>query len=111
MSELASSQEHSSAANAADERQRGGLVSDSVLTDVVEGVLVVTINRPEARNAINTETAVAIGEAMDRLDDDRSLVAGVAFSVLSVMRSRLPLGWWGGWPARRWPPAPGPTRP
>jgi enoyl-CoA hydratase len=52
-------------------------VSDSVLTDVVEGVLVVTINRPEARNAINTETAVAIGEAMQRLDDERSLVAGV----------------------------------
>jgi enoyl-CoA hydratase len=52
-------------------------VSDSVLTDVVDGVLVVTINRPESRNAINTETAVAIGEAMERLDDDRSLVAGV----------------------------------
>ena len=52
-------------------------MSDSVLTDVVDGVLVVTINRPEARNAINTETAVAIGEAMERLDDDRSLVAGV----------------------------------
>ena len=52
-------------------------MSDSVLTDVVDGVLVVTINRPESRNAINTETAVAIGEAMDRLDDDRTLVAGV----------------------------------
>ncbi|MGZ8750555.1 MAG: crotonase/enoyl-CoA hydratase family protein [Pseudonocardia sp.] len=52
-------------------------MSDSVLTDVVEGVLVVTINRPDARNAINTETAVAIGEAMARLDDDRMLVAGV----------------------------------
>ena len=52
-------------------------MSDSVLTHVVDGVLVVTINRPEARNAINTETAVAIGEAMERLDDDRSLVAGV----------------------------------
>jgi enoyl-CoA hydratase len=52
-------------------------MSDSVLTEVVDGVLVVTINRPEARNAINTETAVAIGEAMDRLDDDRSIVAGV----------------------------------
>jgi enoyl-CoA hydratase len=52
-------------------------MSDSVLTDVDQGVLVVTINRPEARNAINTETAVAIGEAMERLDDDRSLVAGV----------------------------------
>jgi enoyl-CoA hydratase len=52
-------------------------MSDSVLTEVDQGVLVVTINRPEARNAINTETAVAIGEAMERLDDDRSLVAGV----------------------------------
>jgi enoyl-CoA hydratase len=52
-------------------------MSDSVLTAVDQGVLVVTINRPEARNAINTETAVAIGEAMERLDDDRSLVAGV----------------------------------
>jgi enoyl-CoA hydratase len=52
-------------------------MSDSVLTEVDQGVLVVTINRPEARNAVNTETAVAIGEAMERLDDDRSLVAGV----------------------------------
>jgi enoyl-CoA hydratase len=52
-------------------------MSDAVLTDVVDGVLVVTINRPEARNAINTETAVAIGEAMDRLDTDSSLVSGI----------------------------------
>lgn len=52
-------------------------MSDSVLIDIVDGVLVVTINRPDARNAINTETAVAIGAAMDRLDDDVSLVAGV----------------------------------
>ena len=48
-----------------------------VLTEVVDGVLIVTINRPEARNAINTETALAIGEAMDRLDDDTSLVSGI----------------------------------
>jgi enoyl-CoA hydratase len=48
-----------------------------VLTDVVDGVLVVTINRPEARNAINTVTAEAIGEAMDLLDNDPTLVAGV----------------------------------
>jgi enoyl-CoA hydratase len=50
---------------------------DAVLTDVVDGVLVVTINRPDARNAINTETAVAIGEAMDRLDGDPTLVSGI----------------------------------
>lgn len=49
----------------------------SVLTEVVDGVLVVTINRPGARNAINTEAALAIGEAMDRLDDDPSLVSGI----------------------------------
>ena len=35
------------------------------------------INRPEARNAINTVTAEAIGAAMDRLDEDPTLVAGV----------------------------------
>ncbi|NJC71862.1 crotonase/enoyl-CoA hydratase family protein [Planosporangium thailandense] len=52
-------------------------MSDSVLTDVVDGVLVVTLNRPDARNAINTETAVAVGEAMDRLDSDPSLVSGI----------------------------------
>ncbi len=52
-------------------------MSDSVLTDVAEGVLVVTINRPDARNAINTETAVAIGAAMDRLDEDTALVSGI----------------------------------
>jgi enoyl-CoA hydratase len=48
-----------------------------VLTAVVDGVLVVTINRPTARNAIDTLTAVAIGEAMDRLDSDGSLVSGI----------------------------------
>jgi enoyl-CoA hydratase len=52
-------------------------VSDSVLTDVVDGVLVVTLNRPDARNAVNTETALAIGEAMDRLDADPTLVSGI----------------------------------
>jgi enoyl-CoA hydratase len=48
-----------------------------VLTQVVDGVLVVTINRPEARNAVDTVTAEAIGAAMDRLDEDATLVAGV----------------------------------
>jgi enoyl-CoA hydratase len=52
-------------------------MSENVLTEVVAGVLVVTINRPESRNAINTDTAVAIGAAMDRLDTDKSLVSGI----------------------------------
>jgi enoyl-CoA hydratase len=48
-----------------------------VRTDEVDGVLVVTIDRPEVRNAIDLATAYAMAEAMDRLDADSSLVAGV----------------------------------
>ncbi len=48
-----------------------------VLTSVVDGVLVVTINRPASRNAIDTVTAVAIAAALDRLESDGSLVSGI----------------------------------
>jgi enoyl-CoA hydratase len=40
-------------------------------------VLVVTIDRPEARNAVNLAVATTIAEAMDRLDGDDSLRAGI----------------------------------
>lgn len=40
-------------------------------------VLVVAINRPQARNAVNTAVAEAIGGAMDMLDADDSLFVGV----------------------------------
>lgn len=48
-----------------------------VLVEQIDGVQVVTINRPEARNAINTVTAEAIGAAMDELDARADLTAGV----------------------------------
>lgn len=48
-----------------------------VLTESIGGVLVVTINRPEERNAINLAAAQAIGAAMDELDADDQLTAGV----------------------------------
>src|SRR5437763_12359141 len=40
-------------------------------------VAVVTINRPEARNAINGEVANAMEAALDRLEDDAEVWAGV----------------------------------
>jgi enoyl-CoA hydratase len=40
-------------------------------------VLVLTINRPEVRNAINREIAEALAAALDRLDEDDSLRVGV----------------------------------
>jgi enoyl-CoA hydratase len=44
-----------------------------VLTEVEDGILIVTINRPEAKNAMNKAAAEAISAAMDRLEADDSL--------------------------------------
>src|SRR5215471_2784637 len=40
----------------------------AVLTEVSDGVAVITINRPEARNAVNGEVARGIAGAVDDLD-------------------------------------------
>ncbi|MGN6496539.1 MAG: crotonase/enoyl-CoA hydratase family protein [Tsuneonella sp.] len=52
-------------------------MSDDVLTREEDGVLIVTINRPEAKNAMNQAAAHGIAEAMDRLDSDDSLRVGI----------------------------------
>jgi enoyl-CoA hydratase len=49
----------------------------NILLAEQDGVLVVTINRPQVRNAINHATAVDIAAAMDALDSRDDLVAGV----------------------------------
>jgi enoyl-CoA hydratase len=41
------------------------------------GVLVITLNRPEARNAVNGELAQGVADALDRLDAESSLRVGV----------------------------------
>lgn len=46
-------------------------------TQVQDGVLVITLNRPDSRNAIDMATAVGVGAALDRLDADPDLVCGV----------------------------------
>jgi enoyl-CoA hydratase len=43
-------------------------MSDEVLTEVSDGVAVITINRPEARNAVNGAVARGIAEAVEELD-------------------------------------------
>jgi enoyl-CoA hydratase len=48
-----------------------------VLIDKHEEVLVVTINRPDQRNAVNMEVARLIAEAMDTLDADPELRVAV----------------------------------
>lgn len=48
-----------------------------VLTERHGAVLVITINRPEARNALNAAVAHGIAAAVDELDGDDSLFVGV----------------------------------
>jgi len=43
-------------------------MSDEVLTEVSDGVAVITINRPEARNAVNGAVARGIAAAIEELD-------------------------------------------
>jgi enoyl-CoA hydratase len=51
----------------------------AVLTERRDGVLVVTLNRPDQRNAINAALAEGIGRAMDELDEDPALQIGILF--------------------------------
>src|ERR1700732_4208583 len=52
-------------------------MSDAVLTDVRDSVLVITLNRPDAVNAIDTDMARGLLDAVQRLDSEPGLAAGV----------------------------------
>jgi enoyl-CoA hydratase len=69
------------------ERDRLALVSEvrsettgespAVLTERRENVLLITIDRPEVRNAVNAAVAEGIASALDQLDSDPSLSVGI----------------------------------
>ena len=52
-------------------------MSEELLTEVRDGVLIITINRPEAKNAMNKAAAEGIAAALDRLDSDDDLRVGI----------------------------------
>ena len=52
-------------------------MSDAVLTEEDGGVLVITINRPEAKNAINADVAKGVAAALDVLDGRKDLAVGI----------------------------------
>lgn len=54
-------------------------MSDEVLLERRDRVLVITINRPEARNAINGAVSRGLAAAVDELDDD----AGLSLAILT----------------------------
>jgi enoyl-CoA hydratase len=57
--------------------RKAATVSDEVLVERQGQVLVVTLNRPGTRNAVNRAVAEQVAAAMDELDGDRELTLGV----------------------------------
>ncbi len=53
------------------------MADQAVLTEVRDEVLLVTLNRPAQRNAVNRAVAEGIAAALDRLDGDGALRVGV----------------------------------
>lgn len=52
-------------------------MSDEVQTEADDGILIVTLNRPEAKNAVNKALAEGVAEALERLDSDNDLRVGI----------------------------------
>ena len=48
-----------------------------VLVEQRDRILIITINRPQAKNAVNAAVSQALADAMDRLDGDAGLSVGV----------------------------------
>jgi enoyl-CoA hydratase len=49
----------------------------AILTEERDGILIITINRPDARNAVNGDVANGMAEALDRLDAENGLRVGI----------------------------------
>jgi enoyl-CoA hydratase len=49
----------------------------AILSDARDGILIITINRPEARNAVNADVAHGMAQALDRLDASDDLRIGI----------------------------------
>lgn len=49
----------------------------TVLTEQIGPILIITINRPEAKNAVDPETSAQINDAMDFLDKTDELFVGI----------------------------------
>lgn len=52
-------------------------MAEAVLTERRDGVLLITLNRPEARNAVNAAVADGMAAALDELDGADELRTGI----------------------------------
>jgi enoyl-CoA hydratase len=76
-------------------------LSDEVLYTAEDGVAVITINRPQAKNAVNAAVAARVAEALDDLDARKDLSVGIitgaggtfcaGMDLKAFMRGEVPL--------------------
>ncbi len=52
-------------------------MADDVLCEIRGRVLLITLNRPDARNAVNSALAQGLLAAVEQLDESKGLTAGV----------------------------------
>src|SRR3954451_22823396 len=53
------------------------MADEAVLTEAGDGVLLITLNRPDARHAVHAALAAGLAAALDRLDGEDSLQVGI----------------------------------
>ena len=66
-------------------------MSDEVLVERRGGVQIITINRPEAKNALNAGVANAVAAAVDELDSDDTLRVGILTGAGGIFSSGMDL--------------------
>jgi enoyl-CoA hydratase len=57
--------------------EEAGTAQPEILTEKRDRILIITINRPEAKNAANAAVSHGLAAAMDQLDDDPGLSVGI----------------------------------
>jgi enoyl-CoA hydratase len=57
--------------------EQGSSAASEVLVEVFDGILEITINRPEAKNAVTLAVAESVAAALDELDGRQDLAVGI----------------------------------
>jgi enoyl-CoA hydratase len=68
------------------------VTTEAVLAETRGSALMITLNRPEVRNAVNAALAAGVGGALDQLDEDDALSVGVLTGAGGFFSAGIDLG-------------------
>src|SRR3546814_20832275 len=66
-------------------------MSDLVKVEIIDQIQIITVNRPEARNAVNYETAHELAKAFDALDANDQVAIGILTGAGNTFSSGMDL--------------------